>query len=635
MIVAALIAMAGPCAAQVGAGPTAITLPPQRVASDHPYPGVVDLSVDAADVDHKIIRVRETLPVTGPGVMTLLYPQWETASHAPTAEANALAGLQIRADGGDPLAWRRDPFDVFAFQVQPPADARRLTLDFQYVSSTSPGRLQMEPDALSVQWQSVLLYPAGWYARDIPVRASVRTPAGFTTASSLSPDEGGTSYKPVSLETLVDSPVFGGRKMRSIDLGRLDDAPVSMRLFADDAAALNVSDDYRAKLKTMVAQTGAVFGPPHFKHYDFLVSLSELLPSGGGTEHLRSSENNLPPDFFAHPQDHLIYQDLLAHEFVHSWNGKFRTPAGLWTPDFNTPSKNDLLWVYEGETEYWGIVLAARAGLRTRQQTLDLFAVKAAAARARVGRRWKSLADSSLDPVFDSGHGVTWRDWQGREAYYVEGVLLWLDVDTLIRERTGGRRSLDDFARAFYGVGDHSEAPLTYSMDDLCSALARVAPGDWRAFFDERLNAHDDAHLLDGLRRGGYELVDSDAPTQTARQAEVDEGGLDLRASLGVLVGKGGRIRRLAWDSVAFRAGIGPEAVLTSVNGAAYTDAALLTALRAPPAAFKLGFSQDGHNRVATITGAGAPRYPSLRSMSGRHRLDDILSPASLPAAGR
>jgi len=620
----AVLSLTCPSAAQVGGGPAPPAEPPGRpIARDLPYPGVVELKVDATDIDHKVMRVEETVPIPTAGPLVLLYPQWDPASHAPTAQANALSGLKMTIDGRD-VSWRRDSIDPFAFHVQAPLGARRLHLAFQYISPISPGRLEMEPSAVTIHWPSLLLYPAGWFARDLSIRANLQLPKGFTAFSSLRPAEQGSTYAPVSFEVLADSPVFAGPLTKVVNLGELGGAPVRMDLVADASADLDVPRAYRDQLAVMVAQAGLVFGPPHFHGYDFLISLSNLLPSGGGTEHLRSSENTLQPGFFSHPERNLIYQDLLAHEFIHSWNGKALIPSGLWTADLNTPSQDDLLWIYEGETEYWAVVLAARSGLRTKQQTLDLLAVKAAQARARIGRSWKSLADSSLDPVLDAGRTVSWRDWQGREDYYGEGVLLWLDVDTLIRERTAGRRSLDDFARAFYGGSGGSETPRTYTLDELCATLTQVVPMDWRSFFKERLGAHDDIYLLQGLRRGGYELIFTTTPTETAQQAALDEGGLDLRSSLGVLVARDGRVRRIAWNSPAFLAGLGPAAKLTSVNGAPYSDDALLAALSA--ATVRLGFVQDDRDRTVLILGAGPPRYPSLCHCNSNRWLDEILS---------
>lgn len=491
----------------------------------------------------------------------------------------------------------------------------------------------MTPAMLALAWSHVVLYPAGWYARDIPMRASLRLPAGFSAATSLKPAplstsgtlDGALHYAPVSLEVLADSPVYAGRHVRTLPLGAVGAAPVSLDLLADDPLALESAPGYFDRLRAMVRETGAVFGAPHFQRYDVLASLSDSLPATGGTEHQRSGENNFAPDFLTQPAKNLIYQDLIAHELVHSWNGKSRQPRGLWTADLNTPSDDSLLWVYEGQTEYWGLVLAARAGLRTRQDTLDYLAVRAAEARARVGRSWKSLGDSALDPVFDAHHTVSWRDWQGREAYYPEGVLLWLDVDTLIRQRTNGAHSLDTFAHRFFGGDDPVETIRTYTFADLVAALNAEAPMDWATFLQARLNAHDDAHLYDGLKRGGFVLAESASPTEAAREAEADEGGLDLRSGLGVLVGGGGRIRRVAWDSPAFRAELAPGAVLKTLNGEPYSDAGLKAALGRDHLA--LGFVQDGADRTAVVKDVPLQTWPVLQPTGEHAWLLDILKP--------
>jgi len=610
------------------AGPIATVPVRTRPAPrDLAYPGTIEVVVDARDVDHKLMHVNERLPLpAGGGPITLLYPQWESASHAPTLEANALAGLHLSADG-KPVSWRRDPLDPFAYIVEPPVGARELRIEFDYISPVGSGPKEMTPNIVALSWSHVLLYPAGWYARNIPIAASVRLPTGFELATSLDRAPGSndaTRFAAVSLETLADSPVYAGRHLSSIPVGAVAGAPVTLRVLADDPAAIVLPPAQIERLRRLVRETATIFGRPPFAHYEALITLSEALPATGGTEHQRSSESNFEPDFFADPAHNVIFQDLIAHEFVHSWNGKSRQPEGLWTADLNTASDNSLLWVYEGMTEYWGIVLAARAGLRSPQETLDYLAVRAAEARARVGRSWKSLADSALDPWMDAHHSVSWRDWQGREAYYPEGVLLWLDIDTLLRERSGGRQGLDEVARRLLG-GDGSETIRTYRVDDLVAALNSAVPMDWRSFLETRLQAHDDSHLYDGLARGGFALVDVAFPTEAARETEADEGGIDLRHGLGLLIGRGGQVRRVAWDSPAFRAGLAPGALLKTVNGTPYSDDELKRVLGRGD--LELGFVQDGADRTAIVRGASAQTWPALKPTGSRPWLLDILRP--------
>ncbi|MEP7043482.1 MAG: M61 family peptidase [Dokdonella sp.] len=605
------------------AGP-AYTTPASRIPTprDHGFAGTIALAVDASDIGHRIFSVHERVPVQAPGMMTLLYPEWELASHAPTASVANLAGLLVHA-GSSRVEWQRDAVDVHAFHVDVPPGVDTLELDFQYLSSPSArtGALEMTADIVNVSWHRMLLYPAGWYARNLTVAASLKLPDGLHLASSLheaANSEGVVAFEPVSLETLVDSPVYAGRHLRQIDLTPRGVAPVRLDLLADSEASLQIRADQVAALQSMVEQTRRLFRSQHFGHYDVLVSLSDTFPPGGGLEHLQSGESNLMPTFFTDATQHLPYMDLIAHEYVHSWNGRFRQPADLWTPNFNTPMRNSLLWVYEGLTEYWGRVIAARAGLRSRRDTLDAFALDAAIAKARVGREWKSLQDSNNDPLYVAGHPIAWRDWQRREDYYPEGVLLWLAVDGLLREKSGGRASLDDFARGFFGIDDGSRVTHTYTFEDVCAALNRIVPYDWAAYLRARLDTHSDANLLDGLTRAGYRLAFSDTPTESFRQTEADGGTLDLGYSIGLTIGSAGSVRSASWRGPAFLAGISVGDRVVSVNGAAYSAEDLRAAVKAAAhTPLDLGVETDGKTRTVRVVYDGTLRYPQLERIGG------------------
>ena len=600
------------------AGPTYFA-PVSRIPApiDHAYASTIRLDVDATDIAHRIFAVHERVPVQAPGILTLLYPEWEMASHAATASVANLAGLIMHA-AGTRLEWRRDEVDVHAFHVNVPAGVEALDLDFQYLSppTARSGALEMTPDIVNVPWHRLLLYPAGWYARNLAFAATLKLPDNFTTASSLSVltnRDGIVAFEPASLDTLVDSPVYAGHHVRQIDLTPSAAAPVRLDLLGDSAESLQVKPEQVAALQSMVKQTQRLFRSQHYGHYDILVSLSDTFPSGGGLEHLQSGENNLTSTFFTDAAHQLPYMDLIAHEYVHSWNGRFRQPADLWTPNFNTPVRNSLLWVYEGLTEYWGRVLAARAGLRSAQETLDAFALDAAVASARVGRAWKSLQDSNNDPLYMAGHPVAWRDWQRREDYYPEGVLLWLSVDGLLREKSGGSRSLDDFARSFFGIDDGSRVTRTYTFEDVCAALNRIAPYDWTSFLRERLDTHDDAHLLDGLTRTGYRLIFTDTPTESFRQTEADSGNIDLGYSIGLAIGNGGIVRSAVWGSPAFLAGVSIGDHIVTVNGAAYSGEVVRAAVKsAAHTLLDLGVESDGKTRTIRVAYSGTLRYPRL-----------------------
>jgi predicted metalloprotease with PDZ domain len=595
---------------------------PLGTPRDLPFHGTVRLEVDASDTRHKVFAVRETIPLQKAGPAVLLYPEWETASHAPTVPVANLAGLTIWGNSrgnGRRLDWRRDPIDVHSFHVEVPAGVDALELDFQYLSPSTPraGAMVMSPDIVKVEWQRLLLYPAGWSVRAIPVEASLRLPPGFQSGTSLAAASAGedrVAFRPVPLEELVDSPVYAGRYFRRVELvpGAV---PIRLNLVGEDPSSLAVTPAQLDGLRALVGAAVQSLGPGHFRHYDFLVSLSDRLPSSGGLEHLESSEVNLAADFFQRQDQHLLDLDLIAHEFVHSWNGCFRRPADLWTPDFNLPMQGSLLWVYEGLTELWGRVLAARAGLRTREQTLDLLALNAATASARSGRAWKSLADSGNDPLFVIGHTVAWPDWQRREDYYGEGLLLWLDIEGILRERTGGRKGLDDFTRAFFGVRDGDRTTLTYTFEDLCAALQAVAPYDWAGYFHRRLEAHDDAGLLDGLQRAGYRLVYTEAPTDSFLQSETDGGAINLADSLGLAVTSDGTVKTVSWNGPSFRAGLSVGDRIEAVNGAPYTPAVLKDAVRKAETPVELKVMMDGEERMVRIDDHGTLRYPRLERL--------------------
>jgi predicted metalloprotease with PDZ domain len=603
------------------AGPLASApVPSVPEAIDRPYPGTIALDVDATDTRHKVYQVHESIPVTPGSVTTLLYPQWETASHGPTAMVNRLAGLLIRA-AGKPLDWARDPYNPYAFQVRVPEDVSTLDLRFQFLSpaTSHEGALSMTPALINVQWQSMLLYPAGYYVRDIPFAATLKLPHGFTAFTALdarqSPDDG-LRYAPVSLETLVDSPVYAGLHTRRIPL-TTGVHPVFLDLLADASPSLAIPDATIDRFTRTVEATERLFGTPPWPRYDMLVSLSDAFPGPGGVEHLASAENNLSADFFTNEQAHLLDRDLIWHELVHAWNGKRRIPAGLWTPDFNTPSDDSLLWVYEGQTQFWGEVTAARDGERSQQDTLDMWAFEAATMLARSGRVWKSLADSSLDPVFDAGHHVTWTDWQRREDYYLEGPLFWLDVDATLRQKSGGHRSLDDLAHRFFQGADPADSG-TYSFADLCQTLDGIAHGDWATFLRQKLNSHDNSGLLDGLTKNGYALSFTDTPTAYFLQSEQDNGVTDLTFSIGLTVDAKGNVRSLAWEGPAFRAGVSIGTHIVDVDGKTFSaenlKAAVADSVHQP---LRLSIDVDGEKSTIDIPYRGTLRYPHLKRLPG------------------
>jgi predicted metalloprotease with PDZ domain len=605
-------------AAHVGVGPVALPLPPPPPApKDQAYSGTMGLDVTATDTDHQVFSVHEAIPVQQPGDMVLWYPHWETASHAPTAAISDLAGLMVHIDGVR-VEWTRDPVDMYAFHLDVPRGAHTIVLDFQFLAASSAHLLR--PDMIEVPWQRMLVYPAGWYVRDLPVAATLTLPPSLTAFTALEFKRSGDRllrFEPVTLEQLVDAPVYAGRYARRIELNGPQAKPVTLDLLADSANDLAMTPDEMARMKALVAQTLKIFGPEPYRHYDVIVTLSDILSPGGGTEHLEEGENNLPANYFDEPAKQLNNRDLIAHELVHAWNGRSHEPADLWSPTYNQPVLGSLLWVYEGQTEFWGRVLAARAGLRDTQQTLDKLAVDAAIVASRDGRAWKDLQDSTHDAIYMAGHHIPWRDWQRREDYYPEGVLLWLDVDARLRELSHGTRGLDDFAQHFFHTGRRG-VTQTYTFDDVCAALNAIAPDDWAAFLQRHLHSHDAQDAMAGLARAGWRLTYSDVPTETFRQDEEEAGASDLDYSVGMQIEDDGHIASVRWNSAAFQAGLSPGARVVSVQGQPFSTQALLAAVQTSTTKpILLNVSTGGKSRSLVIPYHGTLRYPHLQRMAG------------------
>ena len=609
-------------------------MPPAIPApQDKPYPGTIRLTVDATDTMRAIFRVHENIPVVQPGPLILLFPRWLPGYHGPTGPIDMFAGLTIRA-GNSRIAWTRDPVDVYAFHVIVPGGAKSLDLDFQFVSpvESNEGRVVMTREILNLQWNSVALYPAGYYSRDIMFAASVKLLQGWQQGSAL--DVAGASgstiyFKPVPFNTLVDSPLFAGKYFERVDLDPGAKVPVHMDVVADRAEDLVISSAQLQAHRNLVQQAYRAFGSYHYDHYDFLLGLSDVM-SHIGLEHHRSSEDGADAKYFADWTNEIAGRDLLSHEYTHSWNGKFRRPADLWTANFNVPMRDSLLWVYEGQTQYWGTVLAARSGLWTLQQGLDALAADAAQFESRPGLKWRPLEDTTNDPISTMRRPIPWRSWQRSEDYYGQGELIWLDADTLIRQKTGGKKSLDDFARAFFGINDGSYVTVTYTFDDIVKALNGVMPYDWAGFLKSRLDEVAPAPL-NGLTRGGYKLVYTDKPSDFTKSNEHVRKITDLIYSLGLILDRTGNVAEVMWDGPAFNAGLTVGSQIVAVDGISYDADDLkerVTEARTSTAPIQLLMKRGSRYETVNVNYHGGLRYPHLERIA--HTPDllvDILTP--------
>jgi predicted metalloprotease with PDZ domain len=603
-------------------------------ARDVPFPGTIRLAVDATDLQRRIFRVKETIPVPRAGDFVLLYPEWLPGNHGPSGQINKVAGLRVTG-GGKVLNWVRDPADVFAFHVNVPQGVKTIEVEFQYVSPTDEdqGRVVMTPDMASIQWIANSLYPAGYYVRQIPIQATLTVPNGWQVATALRPTKGSGStstitYNTVPYDVFVDSPALAGAYMRKWELS----PDVTLNVAADNPRELAASEELIALHRRLVDQAVKTFGAQHYDHYDFLFSISNLL-GGIGLEHHRSSENGVKTGYFTDWAAAQRDRNLLPHEYTHSWNGKYRRGADLWTPDYRMPMQDSLLWVYEGQTQFWGYVLDARSGMLSKQETLDALAAIAATYDATPGRSWRPLIDTTNDPIISRRSPQPWRAWQRSEDYYNEGLLIWIDVDRILRQQSGGRRSIDDFAKAFFGVRDRDYGELTYNFDEVAATLNRIVPYDWAGYLRTRTTAYTQRAPLEGIEQGGYKLVYTDTPTDWFKSGEKKSKAVDLTYSGGFTVlTKDGAISSVLWDSPAFNAGLTVGTKILAVNGRTFDPDALKAAIAAAEGKRKepvrLLVQSGDVFRTAELDWHGGLRYPRLEATAaGRGTLDALLQP--------
>ncbi|HYC66744.1 MAG TPA: peptidase M61 [Brevundimonas sp.] len=634
---AALLLGSAPALAQVATPALDRALAPIPAPRDAPYPGVITLEMDATDIDRRIVAVKQTIPVAAPGPLILLYPQWIPGNHGPVGPVDDIGDLQITANG-QPLRWVRNTVHTNGFQVDVPAGVSTLEVSFKWLTPIegSQGRIVITDEMLNIQWEKALLYPAGYYSSQITFRPTLRLPAGWQYGTALDTESfqnGLATFAPITLEHFADSPVFAGKHYRQIDLDPGGRSPVRLNIVADDADMLAATDEHIELHRNLVDQADRLYGARHYNHYDFLLAVSDKL-GGIGLEHHRSSENSVDTDYFTDRTGTIADRDLLGHEYTHSWNGKWRRPADQLTPNLNEPLQNSLLWVYEGQTQYWGLVLTARAGLMTKQQALDVFANTAATyAEDNPARTWRAMQDTTNDPIIAQRRPQPWTSFQRSEDYYREGAMIWLDADTLIRERSGGRKSLDDFARAFFGVEDGNWDPAPYTFDDVAGTLNGVQAGDWADFLRTRLDAvgPNAPTPNGGIERGGYRLVWRETPNDYSKALNTELGRVDFQYSLGLSLNGTNRVTAVRWGSPAFEAGLTSGWDVVAVNGRAASADAIseaITASKGNTTPIEMMLKKGDRFRTIRFDYHDGLRYPHLERIEGTpDRLGDILAP--------
>ena len=493
----------------------------------------------------------------------------------------------------------------------------------------SEGRINVTPNMMNVQWEQVAVYPAGHFTRAIQVKPSITLPEGWTGVAALDGAKvtgNQIEYGVTDFETLVDSPLFAGPNYRKWDLGN----NVTLNVWADNAKYLEAKPEQIAAHRALVDESILLFGSKHFDRYEFLLGLTEEL-GGVGLEHHRSSENTRETDYFTEWDDNMSERGLLPHEFTHSWNGKFRRPATMWTPDYSTPMRDNLLWVYEGQTSFWDLVLGARSGLQSKEMVLGEWAKYAGFYAEQPGRTWRSVEDTTHDPIFGARKPKPFASQSRGEDYYNESSLIWLDADMTIRQLSKGKKSLDDFAKAFFGVRDADWGVLTYDFDEVVRTLNAVQPYDWAKFLDTKLRQPGQPAPLNGLEKGGYKLVWKEEPNIFDKESMKESNVFNLTHSLGITLNKDATVTSVMWNSPAFKANIVSGAKIIAVDGYAYSKDGLTSAIKAAKdnkTPVRLLIERNKRYTQIDIAYSGGLRYPHLEAIGqGETAIDRLLSP--------
>ncbi len=601
--------------------------------------GAIELTVDATDIDHALFGAVQRFTVSGSGTLVLTLAKWLPAYHAPRGAIDFLAGIEFRA-GDLRCVWSRDPSDPYRIAVSVPVGATTLEARFQGLTPTDPwqGRIVITDDILRLDWSAVCLYPAAGGADTIMVEPTLVVPAGWGWACALpvtAQQADRIAFAATDLRELLDCPVMAGR---NIHVEALDPC-ISLTIAADRPDQLPQNSQVLDKHRRLIAEADALFGRRPFARYHFLMSLSDQA-GGMGLEHRSSSECGVRSNYFSQWDLSTTEHDLLPHEYVHAWVGKYRVPQGNLRPDYSEMT-DELMWVYEGLTQFYGHILAARSGLISAAHTRQAIALIFTTYDCRPGRNWRPLADTDMDPIFGARHPQPWISWQRSEDYYSEGLLLWLEADMLIRSGSRGAASLDDFCQAFFAPPIDSGAlgqAQSYDRDDIVAGLGQVFAYDWDAFITARVERIAPHAPCQGITLGGYEIAWQRSPSDWLAHDQIHYNYFDFMYSLGMKVGLGAKIIEVLWDGPAFRAGLVAGTEIVAVGGRAYSVAAVQNAIdQAQVDGQPIALTVRRFDRVkdVLIEWTGGQRYPDLVALApGPTLLDALLAPRA-DATGR
>ena len=591
------------------------------------------LQVDATEAPRKIYHAELHIPAV-PGPLTLFYPKWIPGDHAPSGPINDLAGLHISANG-QPLSWQRDSIELFAFHIDVPQAASSVDVKLDFLSAADAdgsNSVSSTSELAILSWNQMILYPRGQASDDLEISARLRLPRDwkFGTALPVEATNGNSiEFKTVSLTTLVDSPVLAGSHFRKIELTPGTTPAHYLEIAADSDEALKAPPTILEKYRRVVREGRALFGAAHYREYHFLLALSDQLPHFG-VEHHESSEDRAREDYFTDFTSNLTDATLVPHEFIHSWNGKYRRPDGLATRDFEEPMRGDLLWVYEGLTQYLGWVLAARSELVSADLNKQFLALAAANLDNRAGREWRSLADTAISAqrLYEAR-----RDWESMRRgvdFYEEGVLIWLEVDTTIRKQSNGKKSLDDLCRVFFGAPDGPPQVKPYTFDSLTEALNNIVEYDWKQFFETRVNRiGTDRAPLGGIESGGYHLTYVDQMPQGQAASEAIRPDISVAYSIGLRLNGDGSIIDVLPEMAAAQAGLGPGMRVVTVNGQEYFGELLREEVGKTKTGGSLELRVRNGRSISNykLNYHDGAKYPMLQRNGQAALIDDILKP--------
>jgi predicted metalloprotease with PDZ domain len=597
--------------------------------------GVIQLNVDARDAPRRLIHIQLHIPVS-PGPITLLYPQWIQGEHGPTGPIADVVSLTFRANN-QALAWRRDSVNLYAFHLTAPQGSTTLDAAFDFISPADAGGFtegsSMTTELAVLNWNQFVLYPQGTPADQLRYQATLRLPHDwhFGTALNVAKESADKiEFQSASLAALIDSPLSAGAHYKTVELGISNGAPHYIHIAADSERALAMPPHAIKQYKRLVAEAGAIFGSRHYRSYHFLLTLSDHVASFG-LEHHESSDDRLGERTLLDNDLLTYYSELLPHEYVHSWNGKYRRPAGLATKDYSEPLQGDLVWMYEGLTEYLGSVLAARSGLETPELFRERLAYVISHLEYESGRSWRPLADTAISAQILFPAREDYSALRRGIDFYGEGQLVWLEVDTLIRKLSHGTKSIDDFCREFYSGGEASPAVNPYTLDDVISSLNRVQPYAWVDFFRERVDTVQTGAPVQGIENAGWKLTYDDIRPGYWSTTEDQDRTTDMLPSLGMIVKSDGLVADVVMGSSAQRAGVVPGSTITSVNGRQFTATVLReevqgAAKNAHP--IELMIKSGEYTSTPKVDYHGGERYPHLERRNGQpDMLTEIVQP--------